>query len=132
MTHPQYQGWRTIYPVNLRNADGGLWPLVRLDEGELWGAGWHCSTCFSTIGEVLTKMASFSHIWLNQEVYRDRDRIAQRVRSGRDLWDRPGEEYERVDGNRDVPPLLLDRPERFAYLLDRDGPSAGFSDYPER
>ncbi|RYP54882.1 hypothetical protein DL768_000446 [Monosporascus sp. mg162] len=134
--HPQatyYRGpARTIGPVNLRNSDGGFPPLVWLEQGELWSAGWHCSTCFSTIDEVLTKMASFSHIWLNQDVFRDPDRIADRVRRGVDLWDRPGEEYERIDDNRDVPQLLLDKPERYMYMLDRDGPSAGFKDYPRR
>lgn len=116
----------------MRNADGGIPPLIRLEEGELWSAGWHCSTCFSTIEQVLNKMASFSHIWLNQEAYRDPDRIASHVRDGKDLWDRPGEEYERIDDNLDLPPLLLDQPDRFAYLMNRDGPNAGFQDYPRR
>ncbi|KAI8629351.1 glycosyltransferase family 17 protein [Xylariaceae sp. FL1651] len=131
-SHPQatyYQGWRTILPVNLRNSDGGLQPLIRLEKGDLWSAGWHCSTCFSTIGEVLTKLASFSHVSLNQDVYRDRDRIADRVRRGKDLWDREGQEYDRVENNKDVPKLLLSEPDRFSYLLNRDGPTAGFQDY---
>ncbi|KAI0596224.1 glycosyl transferase family 17 protein [Biscogniauxia sp. FL1348] len=131
--HPQatyYQGWRTILPVNLRNSDGGLQPLIRLEKGNLWSAGWHCSTCFSTIDEVLTKLSSFSHIWLNQEAYRDPDRIADRVRNGKDLWDREGEEYERIEDNKDIPMLLLEEPEKFPYLLSRDGPTAGFQDYP--
>lgn len=131
--HPQatyYQGWRTILPTNLRNSDGGLQPLIGLEKGNLWSAGWHCSTCFSTIDEVLTKLSSFSHQWMNQEVYRDRDRIADRVRNGKDLWDREGENYERFEVNRDVPELLLKEPGRFRYLVDRDGPTAGFTDYP--
>ncbi|KAI5864971.1 glycosyltransferase family 17 protein [Durotheca rogersii] len=133
--HPQatyYQGWRTILPVNLRNSDGGIQPLIGLEKGELWNAGWHCSTCFSTVSEVLTKLASFSHIWLNQEAYRDRDRIADRVRGGKDLWDREGQEYERIENNSDIPTALLGHPDKFSYLLNRDGPTAGFSDYPER
>lgn len=131
--HPQatyYQGWRTIPPVNLRNSDGGLQPLIKLEKGDLWSAGWHCSTCFSTVNEVLTKLSSFSHIWLNQEVFRDRDRIADHVRSGKDLWDREGEEYERIENNNDIPTALLGNPEKFSYLLNRDGPNAGFEDYP--
>ncbi|KAL7628196.1 hypothetical protein AAE478_002394 [Parahypoxylon ruwenzoriense] len=133
--HPQatyYQGWRTIPPVNLRNSDGGLQPLIKLEKGDLWSAGWHCSTCFSTVAEVLTKMSSFSHIWLNQEVYRDRDRIADRVRNGKDLWDREGQEYDRIENNDDIPTALLRNRERYPYLLNRDGPTAGFIDYPGR
>ncbi|OTB03124.1 glycosyltransferase family 17 protein [Hypoxylon sp. CI-4A] len=131
--HPQatyYQGWRTILPVNLRNSDGGLQPWIKLEKGDLWSSGWHCSTCFSTIDEVLTKLSSFSHIWLNQEAFRDRDRIADRVRNGKDLWDREGEEYERMDNNTDIPEALLENPDMFSYLLDRDGLTAGFRDYP--
>ncbi|KAI1387008.1 glycosyltransferase family 17 protein [Hypoxylon trugodes] len=133
--HPQatyYQGWRTILPVNLRNSDGNLQPLVRLEKGDLWSAGWHCSTCFSTVNEVLTKLSSFSHIWLNQEGYRDPNRIADRVRSGKDLWDRETEQYERINNNTDIPKGLLGNPEKFSYLLNRDGPTAGFRDYPPR
>ncbi|KAI0009133.1 glycosyltransferase family 17 protein [Xylariaceae sp. FL0662B] len=131
--HPQatyYQGRKTIFPVNLRNADGGIQPLIRMEKVDLWNAGWHCSTCFPTIDQVLNKLSSFSHIWLNQEVYRDRNRIADRVRNGKDLWDREGEEYERIEGNEDIPYALLNRSDdRFSYMLNRDGPNAGFTDY---
>lgn len=131
--HPQatyYEGRRTILPVNLRNADGSIPPLVWLEQADLWDAGWHCSSCFSTIEEQLTKMSSFSHQWMNQDFFRDRDRIADYVRQGKDLWDRPTETYARIEDNRDVPNILLRQRERFAYLIDRDGPSAGFQDYP--
>ena len=133
--HPQatyYQGWRTILPVNLRNSDGGLQPFIKLEKGNLWSAGWHCSTCFSTIEEVLTKLSSFSHQWMNHEAYRDPDRIANRVRNGKDLWDREGQFYERIENNRDIPGLLLKQPDRFPWLTNRDGPTAGFLDYPQK
>lgn len=51
------------------------------------------------------------------------------IRKGRDLWDRWGQWYLRVEGNRDVPAYVEGQRERFGYLLDRDGPSAGFVDY---
>jgi beta-1,4-mannosyl-glycoprotein beta-1,4-N-acetylglucosaminyltransferase len=131
--HPQatfYQGRDTILPVNLRNGDGGLAPLVALETADLWDAGWHCSSCFSTIEELLTKMSSFSHQWMNHEFFRNRDWIADHVREGKDVWARETEHYERVENNRDIPKILLDQRDRFRYLLDRDGPSAGFQDYP--
>ncbi|KAK8049552.1 glycosyl transferase family 17 protein [Apiospora phragmitis] len=132
-SHPQatyYQGWRTILPVNLRNGDGNLPPLVKLETADLWDAGWHCSSCFSSLEELLTKMSSFSHQWMNHEFYRNREWIAEHVREGEDIWERPGQEYGRIDDNQDVPKILLDQKERFRYLMDRDGPSAGFTDYP--
>ncbi|KAH6648558.1 family 17 glycosyltransferase [Truncatella angustata] len=131
--HPQatyYQGWRTILPVNLRNSDGNLPPFVKMETADLWDAGWHCSSCFSTIEEILTKMSSFSHQWMNHEIFRDRDRIASRVRDGKDIWDREDEHYEKLENNQDIPKILLDQRERFRYLTDRNGPSAGFKDYP--
>ncbi|KAI0404951.1 glycosyltransferase family 17 protein [Xylaria palmicola] len=133
--HPQatyYQGWRTILPVNLRNSDGGLQPLIRLEKSDLWSAGWHCSSCFSTIDEVLTKLASFSHVWMNQDVFRDPDRIADRVRNGKDLWDREGQSYDRIEDNKDIPELLVRESKKFPWLLNRDGPTAGFLDYPRK
>jgi beta-1,4-mannosyl-glycoprotein beta-1,4-N-acetylglucosaminyltransferase len=132
--HPQatfYQGAsRTLLPSNLRNGDGGFRPLRFLERANLGNAAWHCSSCFDTIQEMLTKMASFSHTSLNHEYFRDRDRIADHVRGGLDLWDREGQEYDRIEGNVDVPSLVLNNRDRFGYLMNRDGQSAGFSDYP--
>lgn len=138
--HPQattYRGERdTILPDDLRKGDGArqwglLAPFVRWPEtGDLWNAGWHCSNCFATVGALLRKMESFSHMSLNAPEYRDRERIVDRVRMGTDLWDREGEVYDRIEGNQDVPaPLKVDRA-RWRYLLDRNGTSAGFVDYP--
>lgn len=78
---------------------------------------------------MLTKMKSFSHKWMNGEEYRDRARIADRIRRGKDLWDREGQVYDRVENNTDVPGFLLENRGRFPYALSRDGPSAGFMDY---
>jgi beta-1,4-mannosyl-glycoprotein beta-1,4-N-acetylglucosaminyltransferase len=131
--HPQatyYEGSQTIKPVNLRNGDGGLGPVIWLDKANLWNSGWHCSSCFATMAELLGKMSSFSHASLNDERYRDRDRLADRVRSGQDLWDRKGENYVHLANNTDIPPAVLADKARFRYLWDRSGQSAGFRDYP--
>lgn len=131
--HPQatyFRRSKTIIPVNLRNSDGGFQPLIRLDTATLWNAGWHCSSCFSTLEELLTKLSSFSHQWMNADEFRNRDRIVEYFRQGKDLWDRKNEDFERIEENHDIPMILLDQRERFAYLLSRDGPSAGFRDYP--
>ncbi|TVY62307.1 Beta-1,4-mannosyl-glycoprotein 4-beta-N-acetylglucosaminyltransferase [Lachnellula suecica] len=123
-----YRGDNTILPADLRNGEGGNWITAWWDKAELWNAGWHCSTCFETVDEVLTKMNSFSHTSLNQEEFRNRTRIIDRVRNGLDLWDREGQVYDRIDDNKDVPEYLKSDSERFKYLLDRDGPNAGFRD----
>ncbi|KAF5722089.1 beta-1 4-mannosyl-glyco 4-beta-n-acetylglucosaminyltransferase [Fusarium mundagurra] len=130
--HPQvtyYQGQRTLKPTNLRNGDGGFRPFRFLERGVLSNAGWHCSSCFPTIDQFLNKMASFSHRWMNREEYRDKDKITAAVREGKDLWGREQDQFVRIENNKDVPPLVLRQPNRFSYMISRDGPSAGFVDY---
>ena len=65
-----------------------------------------------------------------RDEYRDEDRIAAAVRGGTDLWERDTETFTRIDKNTDIPPMVLREPERFGYMTSRDGPSAGFTDYP--
>jgi len=133
--HPQatvYKGAKgTILPADLRNGEGGNALRAWWEKQDLWNAGWHCSSCFERIEEVLGKMSSFSHTGLNEERFRGRTRIVDRVRKGLDLWDREGEVYERVEGNQDVPEILREEgnKERFGYMLERDGSNAGFVDY---
>ncbi|KAK3393727.1 glycosyltransferase family 17 protein [Podospora didyma] len=131
--HPQatyYEGpIKTLRPNDLRIGDGGWWPFNRWESADMPNAAWHCSSCFETMEELLTKMRSFAHVSMNAAQYRDRARIADRIRRGKDLWDRPGEEYDRIENNTDVPSFLLQNKARFRYMLDRDGPNAGFTDY---
>ncbi|KAG0648093.1 hypothetical protein D0Z07_5631 [Hyphodiscus hymeniophilus] len=130
--HPQattYQGLGdTILPADLRNGEGGNKIAAWWNKADLWNAGWHCSSCFKTVEDMLDKMASFSHTGLNQEIFRDKVRIVDRVRKGKDLWDREGEVYERIEGNNDVPEFVKNERQRFGYLLNRDGPNGGFED----
>jgi beta-1,4-mannosyl-glycoprotein beta-1,4-N-acetylglucosaminyltransferase len=131
--HPQattFQGtFDTILPANLRNGEGGNRIIAWYQKADLSNAGWHCSSCFATVEDMLTKMKSFSHTSLNLEPFRDRARIVDRVRKGLDLWDRKGENYDRIPGNEDIPEILKNEKERFKYLLDREGSNAGFTDY---
>ena len=132
--HPQatvYKGNDTILPADLRNGEGGNRVRGWWDKADLWNAGWHCSSCFSTVEDMLNKMQSFSHTSLNQEVFRDKARIVDRVREGKDLWDREGEIYDKIKNNEDIPEFLKGEgvQRRFRYLLDREGVTAGFTDY---
>lgn len=134
--HPQatvYRGTSTILPADLRNGEGGNRVKGWWDKADLWNAGWHCSSCFSTVDDMLNKMKSFSHTSLNHEEYRNKTRIVNYIRKGLDLWDRPTETYARVEQNEDIPEFLKtpESRKRFGYLLDRDGPNAGFTDYKE-
>ena len=137
--HPQatvYHGQKnTISPKDLRNGEGGpgwlfLRPLLRWwQKAELWNTGWHCSSCFSTVKEMQTKMGSFSHTPWNTEENRDPRNIVERVRKGLDLFGREGEVYDKIEGNLDVPKYVLEHEDRFGYLVNRDGEDAAFLDY---
>lgn len=131
--HPQattFQGVSdTILPANLRNGEGGNRLRAWWHKADLWNAGWHCSSCFATVEDMLTKLRSFSHMSLNKEEYRDHDRIVNRVKNGLDLWDREGETYRKIPDNKDIPEILKREKERFKYLLDRQGEDGGFTDY---
>jgi len=128
--HPHattYQGPNdTILPEDLRYA---LSDIAQGETQTIDNASWHCSSCFSTIEEMLVKMASFSHSEYNLDKFRQKPGIVDRMRKGLDLWDRADQTYDRVSDNMDVPLYVKDNAERFHYLLDRDGPSAGFEDY---
>ena len=120
--HPQatfYNNEETILPSDLRYSKGA----------QLYNAAWHCSYCFSTVEEMITKIQSFSHQELNTAEFTDRDKLVRRVRAGMDMFDRDGEECDRVEDNVDVPGFLLKNKERFGYLLNRDSANAGFADY---
>ncbi|KAF1353200.1 glycosyl transferase [Delphinella strobiligena] len=128
----------TLAPNDLRmNLLGrGFLPLAALsrwwDSATLWNAGWHCSSCFSTIREMQTKLHSFSHQGWNTEENRDARTMVDRVRNGLDLFARPGEVYDLIEGNRDVPQYILtafEREGRFGYLIDRTDDDAGFEDW---
>lgn len=140
-----------ILPVHLRNGDGGrgssgaksilghlftffFSPFTVLprhwDTADIANAGWHCPSRHETTDELMHKLESVSHMWMNHWFFRNRERAAYYVRQGLDLWGRPTELYDHIDDNMDIPGFLLEYVNCFCYLLNRDGESAGFSDYP--
>jgi len=90
----------------------------------------HCSSCFETMGEMKTKVESFSHLEFNVPEMLETDRLLQKVRAGLDLFGRDGPLYDRVDDNPDIPFFLRseENRERFAYMPDRDPPNGNFRD----
>lgn len=164
--HPQatvYRGNDTIRPADLRNGEGNYAGKNKLtlqfDKDDLHNASWHCSTCFATIDEVVTKMNSFSHQGWNLPEYRERAHIVNAFRNGLDLFNRAGETYEKIPGrNWDIPQFLVNKTEstqkgwdifghtivagkkktvggegleggRFEYMLNRDPENANFKDF---
>lgn len=123
--HPQatvYNLDDTVLPDDLRKRASGK-------SADLYNAGWHCSYCFSTVGEMVKKIQSFSHTEMNQEKFTDRDKIVGRVRNGTDMFDREEEHFDRIEDNPDVPEFLRRNKETYSYMLDRDPMNANFRDY---
>ena len=121
--HPQATYWKgngTVHPEALR---------MGKHDGEVLHAGWHCSSCLSSFKEMEKKIDSFSHNELNRPEFKNPKNMLKRVREGRDPYDRKGKTYDRIDNNRDIPQYIVKHPKEFAYLLDRDPPSANFKDY---
>ena len=122
--HPQatyFDGPNTVRPEDLRQGK---------PDAELYSTGWHCSSCFSTMADLKTKITSFSHKDYNHPYFLDADRLLQNVRRGEDLFERKGESYDRIDENPDIPTYLRreENRQKFAYMLDRDPINANFRD----
>ncbi len=120
--HPQvtfYSGQDTIKPEDLRMGKA---------DGEIYNAGWHCSSCLASLDDMVNKVTSFSHSEFNTPETTDRANILQRVRQGLDPYNRTEKIYDRIDRNPDIPRYLLKHQDQFAYLVDRDPPNANFQD----
>jgi beta-1,4-mannosyl-glycoprotein beta-1,4-N-acetylglucosaminyltransferase len=110
---------------------------ARVDIGDLFHAGWHCSYCFARLAELRNKLRTFSHSELNRAEFTSPRAILRRVRAGLDLFDRPDTLFDRVDRNLDVPDVVLRAGGgraaelRYAYLLDRDPEGSNFADWEE-
>jgi len=119
--HPQatfYALESTVRPDDLRKSNGE----------HLFNAGWHCSYCFDTVAEMVTKIKSFSHTEMNKEEFTDVRKIVGRVRAGKDMFDRGREVFDRIEDNPDIPAFLLKNQKKYGYMLDRDSPTANFKD----
>ena len=110
----------TILPEDLRSGEMGL---------QMPNASWHCSSCFSTVGEMVKKIESFSHTEYDNPDYKDPEKVVQRVRLGKDLFDREGEGYERIERNYDLPAFLQEKLDVYPWLVDRDPLDANFVDF---
>lgn len=120
--HPQatfYAGMNgTVLPEDLR-MHGGM---------DVSNASWHCSSCFSTVAELVTKIKSFSHTEYDKPKFCEPSEVVRRVRNGLDLFDRESEKYEKTPVT-DAPQYLRENGKRFAFLLNRDPPDGNFEDY---
>ncbi len=121
--HPQatyYSANSTVLPDELRSQGEGT--------QHLYNAAWHCSYCFSTIKEMVSKIKSFSHQELNQDRFKDPKEVLRKVRTGIDMYERAEEIYDRVEDNRDVPEFIRKSGDKLKYMLDRDPENGNFLD----
>ena len=105
-------------------------------------AGWHCSWCFPRIEEFVHKLKTYVHTELSLKQYYEIPRIKRYICTGEDLFDRYPETFTvrhaimalyleggRIDRHRiiEAPRLIMQKPEKFGYLLPgncrREGPT---------
>lgn len=73
--------------------------------------GWHFSY-LSTIDGIIEKIGASAHQEYNRPEWKDRDRVEQLVKEGKDLFDRPIE-YDFVPIDDSYPKYILDNMEKF-------------------
>ncbi|KAG0042403.1 hypothetical protein BGZ83_000500 [Gryganskiella cystojenkinii] len=89
----------------------------------------HCSWCFSTITQVISKVEAYSHFEHNQDRYKTRQWILDAVKEGRDLFERDLDKFVYVENNEDLPAYVSDHRKEFSYMLQRHNmTNAGFLD----
>ncbi|KAI9877034.1 MAG: hypothetical protein M1823_007171, partial [Watsoniomyces obsoletus] len=121
--HPQatfFQGNDTIRPEDLRMGPGYR---------DLLNASWHCSSCLSSVAKFRQKIEGFSHTEYNHARFKDPAQIVRRVRNGIDLFDRGGQDYDKIVDNQDLPTYLKTHADRFPWVVNRDPPNANFIDF---
>jgi beta-1,4-mannosyl-glycoprotein beta-1,4-N-acetylglucosaminyltransferase len=121
--HPQAMLWKGAETKAAEELRMG-WP----NQPNMFNAAWHCSYCFSSLGEMVNKVTSFSHTEFNKPEFRDPEKILKRVRSGLDFFDRDDSHFDRIENNPDVPSFLQKNSEKYAFALDRDPLNGNFRD----
>ncbi|KAL3132132.1 hypothetical protein ABBQ32_008742 [Trebouxia sp. C0010 RCD-2024] len=94
-------------------------------------AGWHCSYCFATLEAFRGKLHAFSHQeYGGNPSFHVRSHLVGSIRNGLDLFNRNDLKMVYTEPE-DIPEYVGSNPDRFAYMLDRRGRTAGFKDYLE-
>ena len=123
----------SLLPANRANRSvspsGKILRDERFGYQQMPSACYHCSWCFDQINLTRTKMASYSHTEHDRDHFQAQEHILTRYRHGKDLFDRPGEEYKHVKNNDEIPELVKAQQERFIYMINRSAlVNVGFRD----
>ncbi|KAI8813944.1 glycosyl transferase [Cladochytrium replicatum] len=86
--HPsEHENWYTVVQTYI-DPHNTPYNHGLVSQYALADAGWHCSFCLRTIGDVVTKMTSYSHAdRVRFESYLDKKRIQGHLCSGEDIFD---------------------------------------------
>jgi hypothetical protein len=84
----------------------------------LCDSGWHCSYCMGVSG-VQKKLVSFAHAEYSGPQFTDPNHILECMRSGTDIFMRPGQVYTLNLDNQHLPMALKTMPKRFASFWPR-------------
>ncbi|GJJ76016.1 beta-1,4-mannosyl-glycoprotein beta-1,4-N-acetylglucosaminyltransferase [Entomortierella parvispora] len=128
--HPQVDTMRKVSAKDWREAGDSLRAL-RISENATYvdDSCLHCTWCFSNITQIISKVEAYSHQEHNNEKYKTRQWILDAIKEGRDLFERPVDQFVYVPDNNDIPVYVSENREKYSYMLSRHNKSnAGFLD----
>jgi beta-1,4-mannosyl-glycoprotein beta-1,4-N-acetylglucosaminyltransferase len=96
--------WNIIEPQRIRDSRNNVIAMNN--------AGWH----FSWMGSIENKIKSFAHVEFNRPEILDSNAISQAIEEGKDVLQRPGVSYEKVDMNV-FPPDLKEILTQYPHLI---------------
>jgi beta-1,4-mannosyl-glycoprotein beta-1,4-N-acetylglucosaminyltransferase len=96
--------WNIIEPQRIRDSRNNVMAMNN--------AGWH----FSWMGSIENKIKSFAHVEFNRPEILDSNAISQAIEEGKDVLQRPGVSYEKVDMNV-FPPDLKEILTQYPHLI---------------
>ena len=86
----------------------------------LKNGGWHCSWCFKSVQEYVTKLESFSHTEMDRPEFKVETSIVRKILTGQDFFGRSEPFYMIPEWLQDKPSWLsLSNPSHLRFMMNR-------------
>ena len=94
----------------------GTTQYMRYHKGDIFlHGGWHFSY-LGGVDAIITKLKSYSHTELNIEKFNNKERIAQRIKEGRDLFDKE-DVFKPIPIDDSFPEYIVQNQEKYKHLI---------------
>lgn len=78
--------------------------------------GWHFSYLGGTKA-IINKITAFAHQEFNTEIFKQEDKLREKIYNGKDLYDRNEHTYRAVKLNSSFPTYILNNKEKYSHLI---------------